>query len=442
MPISIIEYLERGPSTSKEIQAATGLSQSTIARQIKRVGDRIIPIPAGRSVMYAATCNAFNSGDKIPLSIIDDTGKPLLAAYVRPLIHGGYFVESTINLPPLLLGDNQIGLYDDLPYFLLDLKPQGFLGRQIAKRIASQCDDFPYDPRNWTPKHIGRYLLSNGDDLPGNFIFGEQALLRIRQRPLAVSEKTYPELAQKVIEGEVPSSSAGGEQPKFTAFNGDLESHVIVKFSPKGDNEISARWRDILITEYHAAEVVNRYIFPSAVPRLIDLNGRLFLETQRFDRIGALGRASMISLQIIDAEFTGLGSNWSSVMRDLLDNDLVSNEDVFHAESLWYFGQLINNSDMHLGNLSLSINDSVFKLLPIYDMCSMGFAPKSSGEMPSLAFEAPDICEAISNENQCENILRAAYTFWENVSKDGRTSDQFRTFLQQGNPVERLRSID
>lgn len=102
----------------------------------------------------------------------------------------------------------------------------------------------------------------------------------------------------------------------------------------------------------------------------------------------------------------------------------------------------INNSDMHLGNLSLSINDSVFKLLPIYDMCSMRFAPKSSGEMPSLAFEAPDTCEAISNENQCENILRAAYTFWENGSKDGRISDPFRTFLQQGNPVERLRSID
>lgn len=442
MPISILEYLERGPSTSKEIQAATGLSQSTIARQIKRMGDRIIPIPTGRSVMYAAACNAFNSGDRIPLSIIDDTGKPLLAAYVRPLIHGGYFVESARNLPPLLLGDNQIGLYDDLPYFLLDQKPQGFLGRQIAKRIASQCDDFPYDPRNWTPNHIGRYLISNGDDLPGNFIFGEQALLRIRQRPLAVSENTYPELAQKVIEGDVSGSSAGGEQPKFTAFNGDLGSHVIVKFSPKGDTEISARWRDILITEYHAAEVVNRYIFPSAVPRLIDLSGRLFLETQRFDRIGALGRASMISLQIIDAEFTGLGSNWPRVMSDLLDNDLVSNEDVFHAESLWYFGQLINNSDMHLGNLSLSLNDGVFKLLPIYDMCSMGFAPKSSGEMPSLAFEAPGICEAVSNKNQCENILRAAYTFWENVSNDGRISDQFRTFLQQGNPVERLRTID
>jgi DNA-binding MarR family transcriptional regulator len=37
MPLSIREYLERGPSTSKEIQAATGLSQSSVARQLRRM---------------------------------------------------------------------------------------------------------------------------------------------------------------------------------------------------------------------------------------------------------------------------------------------------------------------------------------------------------------------------------------------------------------------
>ena len=45
-------------------------------------------------------------------------------------------------------------------------------------------------------------------------------------------------------QGELPGSSAGGEQPKFTALKkdprGDL-SHVIVKFSPKGDNDVAKR---------------------------------------------------------------------------------------------------------------------------------------------------------------------------------------------------------
>jgi len=438
MPLSIIEYLERGPSTSKEIQAATGLSQTTIARKIRKMEDRIIAIPEGRTVKYAAMRNAFNSGNNIPLSIIDEVGKPHLIAHIRPLIHGGFFVEPIKDISSLLLGESRIGLYEDLPYFLYDLRPQGFLGRQVAKRIASQCDDFPSDPRNWNNNHIGRYLISNGDDLPGNFIFGDRGLIGDGPQFLLATEEDYPDLAQKAIEGEIVGSSAGGEQSKFTAFNKNSECHVIVKFSPKDNNEIATRWCDILITEYHAAVVVNARIFSAAIPGLIDINGRLFLESQRFDRIGALGRRSMISLQTIDSEFTGLGGNWPRVMKDLLKKNLVSSEDSLHAESLWWFGRLINNSDMHLGNLSLSINKDIFRLLPIYDMCSMGFAPKTSGEVPPFSFGPPDLNSSGLTEDQREIVIEAAYEFWENVSMDSKISDQFRAYLQKGNPVKDL----
>lgn len=438
MPLSIIEYLERGPSTSKEIQAATGLSQTTIARKIRKMEDRIIAIPEGRTVKYAAMRNAFNSGNNIPLSIIDEVGKPHLIAHIRPLIHGGFFVEPIKDISLLLLGESRIGLYEDLPYFLYDLRPQGFLGRQVAKRIASQCDDFPSDPRNWNSNHIGRYLISNGDDLPGNFIFGDRGLIGAGPQFLLATEVDYPDLAQKAIEGEIVGSSAGGEQSKFTAFNENSECHVIVKFSPKDKNEIATRWRDILITEYHAAVVLNARIFSAAIPGLIDINGQLFLESQRFDRIGTLGRRSMISLQTIDSEFTGLGGNWPRVMKDLLKKNLVTIEDSLHAESLWWFGRLINNSDMHLGNLSLSINKDIFRLLPIYDMCSMGFAPKTSGEVPPFSFGPPELNSISLTEDQREIVIEAAYEFWENVSMDSKISDQFRAYLQEGNPVRHL----
>jgi hypothetical protein len=432
MILSITNYLKRGPSTSKEIQAATGLSQSTIARQIRDLGDRVVQIQIGRTVKYAATCNAFNSNDKIPLSVIDNSGKNILIAYVRPLNSGGFFVEPTGPASFLFLGEQKDGVYDDLPYFLLDLKPQGFLGRQISQKIASQCDDFPSDPRNWTSSHIGRYLISNGDDLPGNFIFGEQALLRLRQRPITVFEKDYPEIANRVMNGELAGSSAGGEQPKFTAFNGDTQSHVIVKFSSEGENEVATRWRDILITEYHAAKIVNDNIFPSATSRLLEMNGRLFLESQRFDRIGMFGRSSMISLQMIDAEYAGLGSNWPKVMRALFNKNMVHEQDVLNAENLWYFGHLINNTDMHLGNLSLSIDGDSFKLLPMYDMCSMGFAPKSGGEVRSFVFETLRLQDTDINEEQFETVTKAAHDFWETVAHDNRISDQFKKYLRQG----------
>lgn len=286
MPPSIIKYLERGPSTSKEIQAATGLSQTTIARKIRKMGDQVIAIPDGRTVKYAATCNAFNSGNNIPLSIIDEVGKPHLIAHLRPLIHGGYFVEPVKKLPSLLLGESRIGLYEDLPYFLYDLRPQGFLGRQVAKRIASQCDDFPSDPRNWNSNHIGRYLISNGDDLPGNFIFGDRGLIGVGPQFLPVTEA--------------------------------------------------------------------------------------------------------------------------------------------------------NNSDMHLGNLSLSIHNDMFRLLPIYDMCSMGFAPKRSGEVSPFIFDPPDPDSIGLSEDQRGIVIEAAYEFWERVSMDSKISDQFGEYLQEGNPVEHL----
>ncbi|MDO9263381.1 MAG: ArsR family transcriptional regulator, partial [Desulfosalsimonadaceae bacterium] len=158
MPLSIKEYLARGPATSKEIQAGTGLSQSSVARQLRSLGDDIIRLQDGRSLRYAVTRNAFGANDKLPLSMVDAYGNTVLAAYIRPLVNGGFFLEAATGMPPLLLGENKNGLYDDLPYFLFDLKPQGFMGRQIAEEMASQSDDFPSDPRRWNTNHIGRYL--------------------------------------------------------------------------------------------------------------------------------------------------------------------------------------------------------------------------------------------------------------------------------------------
>ena len=365
MPLSIMEYLERGPATSKEIQVATGLSQSAVARQLRGMGNNIIRFQNGRSPRYAATRNAFGGDDKLPLSIVDAHGNTVLAAYIRPLVPGGFFVEAADGMPPLLLGESKNGLYDDLPFLLFDLSPQGFLGRKIAEEMASQSDDFPTDPRRWNTNHIGRYLVSNGDDLPGNFKFGEQALLRVRRKPVITSDKDYPALADSVMSGVIPGSSAGGEQPKFTAFSGNSSSHVIVKFSPQGNNDVARRWRDILISEYHATKAIHGRNFPAAETRLIEMDSRLFLESRRFDRSGEYGRMSMISLQSIDAEFTGLGSSWPQVMDALLKKKLVGWQHVFDAEYLWCFGRLINNTDMHLGNLSLAIEGSMFRLLPL-----------------------------------------------------------------------------
>lgn len=437
MQLSIREYLKFGPATSKEIQVHTGLSQTAVARQLRNIGSGVIKLQNGRTPMYALTRNAFGGDDKLPLSMVDAHGNTVLAAFIRPLAHGGLYVEPATGMPPLLLGESKNGIYKDLPYFLLDLAPQGFLGRQIAEEMANQTSDFPTDPRHWNTNHIGRYLVSNGDDLPGNFKFGEQALLRVRRKPVYTSENDYPELANSVMRGVIPGSSAGGEQPKFTAFCGNRLAHVIVKFSPQGDNDVARRWRDILITEFHATEAIHAKNFPAAETRLIENDGRLFLESQRFDRTGEYGRMSMISLQSIDAEFIGLGSGWPQVMNALHKKDLVSWQHVYDVECLWSFGRLINNTDMHLGNLSLAIEGNVFRLLPLYDMCSMGFAPKSGGEVPPYNF-VPSEPKSVNrlNDATIADIKEMARDFWNRVASDDRISAEFRNFLQRGNPID------
>lgn len=419
--LSIKEYLRRGPSTSKEIQAATGQSQSTVSRQIKNAGSTIIQIQEGRSVKYAATCNAFGAGDRIPLGVVDNSGKCTIIATVRPLNCGHFFIEpETENFSSLLLGDDSTGLFEDLPYFLHDMKPQGFIGRQTAKKIAMQLEGFPSNPKVWNTDHIGRYLIANGDDLPGNFLFGEPSLMRIRKKPFYVSEKNYPELAANALKGEPPGSSAGGEQPKFTAFNKNLQSHVIVKFSPKGDNDATVRWKDILITEYHAASVLDHHGYPAVIPNVYELGDRLFLEFKRFDRVDEFGRNTMLSLDVIDREFAGFGSGWPQVMEELLRRALIDKQALEQTQILAQFGRLINNNDMHLGNLSLSIQNNKFYLLPAYDMCSMGFAP-NSGEVLPLEF-------VTSRENISKEVEKMAYEFWNNILNDNRVSDQFKKF--------------
>lgn len=436
MALTIREYLERGFASSREMQAATGLSQTAVARRIRELGDDVIRLRDGRAVTYAATCNAFGGSNKLPLSMVDAHGNTVLVAYVRPLTNGGFFLEPEAGMPSLLLGGRGNGLYDDLPFFLYDSAPQGFMGRQIARELASQSDVFPDDPRHWNTNHIGRYLLSNGDDLPGNLKFGEQALFCVRRRPVAVPDKDYPSLADGVMAGEIPGSSAGGEQPKFTAFSAKSSSHVIVKFSPKGDKALEDRWRDILLTEFNAIETIRNAGFSAAETRMIEMDGRLFLESLRFDRSGEYGRKSMFSLRSIDAEFTGIGYRWPQTLHALYERNLISRQHVLDAEVLWCFGRLINNTDMHLGNLSFAVEGDVFRLLPMYDMCSMGFAPVSGGEIRNYSFVPPEPVFVNLQQEMLPFIKDIAHDFWQRIAEDDRISDEFQNYLAKGNPVK------
>jgi len=87
------------------------------------------------------------------------------------------------------------------------------------------------------------------------------------------------------------------------------------------------------------------------------------------------------------------------------------------------FGKLINNINMRLGNISLSMQGEGFNLLPIYDMCSMVFAPRKNGEVMPFSFAKPDLAgEGLSND-LIKKVKKLADKYRHNLSNDPRISD-------------------
>jgi hypothetical protein len=242
----------------------------------------------------------------------------------------------------------------------------------------------------------------------GNLLLGDVARAAFLTSPepetgLASAEDkaaTYVRLAREVASGELPGSSAGGEQPKFTATTLTPLGiqHVIVKFTEPEQSAVSERWRDLLLAEHLALTVLREAGIPAARTNIIDHDGQRFLEVKRFDRIGPLGRRALFSLAALEAEFVGWGtSNWPDITRRLAADGHLSASAADSASLLWAFGTLIANTDRHNGNLSFVGEGRPYDMAPAYDMTPMVFAPHSGGGLPDTVMEAT-IHASVANE--------------------------------------------
>nr|BCG50879.1 hypothetical protein [Enterobacter cloacae] len=240
--------------------------------------------------------------------------------------------------------------------------------------------------------------------------------------PVAVDRAMdYPSLALAVSSGEVPGSSAGGEQPKFCTYT--ERGHVIVKFTAADDNPISERWRDLLLAEHLALSVLG------VETEAFDFAGQRFLEIPRFDRIGQLGRKGLFSLRALEAEFVGRAREaWPVLVNELVKQGCVHPDAATGTARLWAFGMLIGNTDMHHGNLSfISAHGRPYHLAPAYDILPMGFAPKSGGEIVNTLRPAT-LLDAIGGETWRE-ALELAERFYALARDCDRFSASFAPCL-------------
>lgn len=399
--------------TVRQLTDTLGISQPTASRDLKALGDEVVRTGAGSAIQYALR-DAFRGFDSAPIYRINEAGQVKALGNLIPVYPGGFVMEQTDN----------VCLYSDgLPWWLFDMRPQGYLGRAWASMYSAGLG-LSSNPEAWTDSDVIRALLAHGHDAVGNLLIGEQARNQFLEMPLPTPvdrASSYPALARAVSAGEVPGSSAGGEQPKFCTYT--ERGHVLVKFTAPDDNPISERWRDLLQAEHLALNVLG------VETGIFDFEGQRFLEIPRFDRTGPLGRIGLFSLRALEAEFVGRARDaWPSLVNALIRQGYVHPDAAAGTARLWAFGMLIGNTDMHHGNLSfISSKGRPYQLAPAYDMLPMGFAPKSGGEIVNTL--RPAMLPAAIGSEVWQEALQRAEQFYGLACESNRFSARFRPCL-------------
>ncbi len=379
--------LSSGPVPARQLIDFLQISQPTLSRALASLGDQLVRVGAARSIQYALRDDARGVPD-LRIYRVDGDGQIQPLGTLVPVRAEGFVMQQE---------DGRSLHSEGRPWWLFDMRPQGYLGRAYVARHAAALG-LPPRLDDWTDSHTLRALLMHGHDVVGNLLVGDMARDRFLATPLpepiAEDRKPteYAQLARRAASGERPGSSAGGGQPKFAAFVHTQSGprHVLVKFSESEAGPVSERWRDLLLIEHLALETLREAGVAAAASRVIDTGGQRFLEVERFDRNGELGRHALFSLAALDAEFVGSGNGrWPVIVRKLAIARLVRAAAVQDTELLWAFGTLIGNSDMHNGNLSfIAGHGGSYGLAPAYDMTAMALRPTAGGALPDTLAEA------------------------------------------------------
>lgn len=389
---------------------------------------------AGRARRYAMARAVPRVGSTVGVFSISPEGQPAAEGSLQAIAGGKYWLEPA-------RGNGQV--FDSLPWFALDQRPEGFLGRALAR--AHQGEGLPSRLSDWNDDQILYALTTFGGSSRGDLVFGDRMLADAHSAPRAIvvdqadREERYAQLASAAAAGDAPGSSAGGEQPKFEAvrlLQGE-SVRVIVKFSPPLQTAPGARWRDLLILEHLSNAVLRDHGVPASASELIEAGGRAFLEVERFDRVGTNGRRRVFSLGTIDDQFIGKRQAWGLSAEFLARESRLPRKDAEHIALIDAFGALIDNSDMHFGNLSFfadGLLDPKLRLAPIYDMSPMRYAPTQEVASPIPEFKIPAAPGYLLNV--WPRATEAAIDYWRRAQRLGLGEEMHDAAVTNAKAIE------
>ena len=425
-----------GTATSPQLQARLGISQPSASRLLAPLlaDSTLVAVGSARARRYLLPREVPGVGRQVPIHAVQADGGVQFFGTLYPLANDGFWMEEA---------DREHGhsaRHDSLPWFLYDMRPQGFLGRGFAG--AHPALQLPANLGHWSDEHILKALVNAGEDLPGNLLVGAAAFDRFHALPGplhtaapvvagAVDDPVtgYPALAAQALGQSAAGSSAGGEQPKFSAVREGQP--VLVKFSPADDSAASQRWRDLLVCEGLALQTLAAAGIDAAHTVIEQAAGRVFLESRRFDRTPQGGRVGMVSLEVYDRQYIGQGTNWVDTAQrsDRAGPERLHPDDVSAIGLLDAFGALIANTDRHHGNLSLLLQDHRWRLAPAYDMLPMLYAPVA-GEVVPRDFATQPPRPTVHTLAVWPQARELALRFWQAAAVDERISAPFRAIAQ------------
>lgn len=379
------------------------MSAPTMMRAVRQAEARVIRIGRGRATRYGLReLWPGLDASRFPVFRVFENGLAQSAGEVITLAS-----RQTVWMPAGAVSDG-------LPIEIADARPSGFLGRHFA---ATHADlRLPTRLADWSDHHILIAMSKRGEDLPGNLILGDESFARWQALDtIAKTRDDYSELAEATIAGHPPGSSAGGERPKFgVCVDG---RHRLIKFAARSADAVARRWCDLLVMEALALDMVSSYGVSAARTQIVETPSHRFLESERFDRLGARGRIAVLSLAAVHND---PAHSWARAAVELRNAGRLSGEDARRLRWLDAFGAFIGNTDRHQFNILLFPDGSSLRLAPAFDQVSMLYAPLADGQVPARTFARP---RASSDTlDVWDDARAAAREFWERASNDARLS--------------------
>jgi hypothetical protein len=417
--------LAAGPLPTAELRRRLEVSQPTLSRLLRNSRADVAVLARGRATRYGWLRRVRELEPEIPVYRISSAGRAARIGTLTTLAPDRIWHHDFEN-------PGRSAEHRSIPWFMTDMRPQGYLGRLFP----ASHEDLHVPPRvtDWNEDQTLYALARRGEDCVGNLVVGEESLARWTGRahespPVSERDRRrqYDRRARATMAGHAPGSSAAGEQPKFTAtLRGARagQTSVIVKFSPPPTTASGKRWADLLVAECVAGEALRAHGHAAASSRLLQFENRSYLEVERFDRVGERGRQGLVSLGALDDEFVGERRGWSESAAVLLRLGMIQPEEARELRFLAAFGELIANTDMHLGNASFLMDDmGRLQLAPVYDMLPMMYAPLRE-EVPREPRRWPTPGPATAD--QWAAAVPVARDYWSRMADDRRASADFR----------------